>query len=58
MPQRDIRAVLAERIKARRFLRLIARRLKAGVPPPGGVVPAERGRPQGAIGSPVRAKVC
>jgi RNA-directed DNA polymerase len=36
MSHRDILAVLAERIKDRRFLRLIARMLKAGVQTPGG----------------------
>jgi hypothetical protein len=54
MPHRDILAVLAERIKDRRFLRLIARMLKAGVQTLGGVVHEELGSPQGAIVSPVR----
>jgi hypothetical protein len=49
--------MLAERIRDRRFLRLIARLLKAGVQTPGGVVQDERGRPQGAMVSPVIANV-
>jgi RNA-directed DNA polymerase len=57
MPHTDILAVLAERIKDRRFLRLIARMLKAGVQTPGGVVQDELGSPQGSIVSPVIANV-
>jgi group II intron reverse transcriptase/maturase len=57
MPHTDILAVVAERIKDRRFLRLIARMLKAGVQSPGGVVQDELGSPQGSIVSPVIANV-
>ena len=57
MPHTDILAVLAERIKDRRFLRLIARMLKAGVQTPGGVVQDELGSPQGSIVSPALANV-
>jgi RNA-directed DNA polymerase len=48
---------LAGRIKDRRFLRLIARMLKAGVQTPGGVVQDELDSPQGSIVSPVIANV-
>jgi group II intron reverse transcriptase/maturase len=58
MPHLDILAILAERIKDRRFLRLIARMLKAGVQTPGGVGHDELGSPQGSIVSPVLANVC
>jgi RNA-directed DNA polymerase len=58
MPHRPILAVLAERIADRKFLRLIARMLKAGVQTPGGVVYDELGSPQGSIVSPVIANVC
>jgi len=54
-PHTDILAVLAGRITDRRFLRLIARMLKAGVQTPGGVVQDELGSPQGSIVSPVIA---
>jgi group II intron reverse transcriptase/maturase len=57
MPHTDILAVLAERIKDRRFLRLIARMLKAGGQTPGGVVQDELGSPQGSMVSPVIANV-
>jgi RNA-directed DNA polymerase len=57
MPHTDILAVLAERIKDRRFLRLIVRLLKAGVQTPGGVVQDELGSPQGSMVSPVIANV-
>jgi RNA-directed DNA polymerase len=57
MPHTDILAVLAERIKDRRFLRLIARMLKAGVQTPGGLVQDELGSPQGSIVSPIIANV-
>jgi RNA-directed DNA polymerase len=57
MPHTDILAVLAERITDRRFLRLIARRLKAGVQTPGGMVQDELGSPQGSMVSPVIANV-
>jgi len=57
MPHMDILAVLAERIKDKKFLRLIARMLKAGVQTPGGVVQDELGSPQGSIVSPVIANV-
>lgn len=55
MPHREILAVLAERIADRRFLRLVARMLKAGVQTPGGVVQDEWGSPQGSIVSPAIA---
>src|SRR5262245_3046353 len=57
MPQTEILAVLAERIKEKKVVRLIARRLKAGVQTPGGVVQDELGSPQGSIVSPVLANV-
>ena len=47
--------MLAERIADQKFLRLIARMLKAGVQTPGGVVYDELGSPQGSIVSPVIA---
>jgi group II intron reverse transcriptase/maturase len=55
MPHVEILAVLSERIADQRFLRLIARMLKAGVQTPGGVVYDELGSPQGSIVSPVIA---
>jgi RNA-directed DNA polymerase len=55
MPHREILAVLTERIADQRFLRLIARMLKAGVQTPGGIVHDELGSPQGSIVSPVLA---
>jgi group II intron reverse transcriptase/maturase len=55
MPHTEILAVLAERIADQKFLRLIARMLKAGVQTPGGVVADELGSPQGSIVSPVIA---
>jgi RNA-directed DNA polymerase len=58
MPHTEILAVLGARIQDRRALRLIARRLKAGVQTPGGVVPDARGSPQGSRVSPVLAHVC
>ena len=58
MPHMDLLAVLAERLKARRCRRRIARMLQAGVQTPGGVVPDELGRPPGSMGSPVIATVC
>jgi RNA-directed DNA polymerase len=57
MPHKEILAVLAERIQDRTLLRLSARRLKAGVQTPGGVVHDELGSPQGSIVSPVIANV-
>jgi RNA-directed DNA polymerase len=57
MPHTDILAVLAERITDQKFVRLIARRLKAGVQTPGGVVQDELGSPQGSMVSPVIANV-
>jgi group II intron reverse transcriptase/maturase len=57
MPHTEILAVLAQRITDKRFLRLIARMLKAGVQTPGGVVYDELGSPQGSIVSPVIANV-
>jgi retron-type reverse transcriptase len=55
MPHSEIVAVLSERIADQRFLRLIARMLKASVQTPGGVVYDELGSPQGSIVSPVIA---
>ncbi len=55
MPHQAILSVLALRIKDRQFLQLMARRLKAGVQTPGGVVVDELGSPQGSIVSPVIA---
>src|SRR5262249_52290095 len=52
-----ILAVLAQRITDRKFLRLIARMLQAGVQTPGGIVQDELGSPQGSIVSPVIANV-
>ena len=49
--------MLAQRITDTKFLRLIARMLKAGVQTPGGVVQDELGSPQGSIVSPVIANV-
>ena len=57
MPHTEILAVLAERIADQKFLRLIARMLKAGVQTPGGVVQDELGSPQGSIVSPVIANI-
>lgn len=57
MPHVDILAVLAERIADQKYLRLIARMLKAGVQTPGGVLYDELGSPQGSIVSPVIANV-
>jgi RNA-directed DNA polymerase len=57
MPHQEILAVLAQRITDAKFLRLIARMLKAGVQTPGGVVQDELGSPQGSIVSPVIANV-
>ncbi len=55
MPHVEILAVLSERIADQKFLRLIARMLKAGVQTPGGIVYDELGSPQGSIVSPVIA---
>ncbi|ETW92415.1 MAG: hypothetical protein ETSY1_43710 [Candidatus Entotheonella factor] len=55
MPHVEILAVLSERIADQKFLRLIARMLKAGVQAPGGIVYDELGSPQGSIVSPVIA---
>jgi group II intron reverse transcriptase/maturase len=55
MPHVEILAVLSERIADQKFLRLMARMLKAGVQTPGGVVYDELGSPQGSIVSPVIA---
>src|SRR4029453_9345152 len=57
MPHQEILAVLGQRITDAKFLRLIARMLKAGVHTPGGVVQDELGSPQGSIVSPVVANV-
>jgi RNA-directed DNA polymerase len=55
MPHKEILAVLSTRIKDRKFLRLVARLLKAGIQTPGGVVYDELGSPQGSIVSPAIA---
>ena len=55
LPHVEILAVLSERIADRKFLRLIARMLKAGVQTPGRVVYDELGSPQGSMVSPVIA---
>jgi RNA-directed DNA polymerase len=55
MPHVELLAVLSERIADRKFLRLLARMLKAGVQTPGGVIYDELGSPQGSIVSPVIA---
>jgi group II intron reverse transcriptase/maturase len=57
LPHQEILKVLAQRIRDRRFLQLIARMLKAGVQTPGGIVQDELGSPQGSIVSPVIANV-
>src|SRR5215470_1250673 len=57
MPHTEILGVLAQRITDPKFLRLIARMLKAGVQTPGGIVQDELGSPQGSIVSPVIANV-
>jgi RNA-directed DNA polymerase len=56
-PQQEILAVLAQRSTDVKFLRLIARRRKAGVPTPGGVGQDALGSPQGSLVSPGIAKV-
>lgn len=53
IPHQQILDVLQQRIRDRKFLRLIARMLKAGVQTPAGVVEAELGSPQGSIVSPI-----
>jgi RNA-directed DNA polymerase len=58
MPHTASLAVLSERLADQPRLRLIARRLKAGVQPPGGVVADALGSPQGSMGSPVIAHAC
>jgi group II intron reverse transcriptase/maturase len=55
MPHTESRAVLSEPIAEQKFLRLIARRLKAGVQTPGGVGDDDRGSPHGSMVSPVIA---
>ena len=57
MPHPEILEVLKLRIKDRKFLRLIARMLKAGIQTPGGVQYDELGSPQGSIVSPVIANI-
>lgn len=57
MPHQDILSVLRLRIQDERFLRLIARMLKAGIQTPGDVVWDELGSPQGSIVSPVIANI-
>jgi RNA-directed DNA polymerase len=54
-PHTESRAVLAAQIAEQKVLRLLARRLQAGVQPPGGVGDDARGSPQGASVSPVSA---
>lgn len=48
---------MQKRIKYRKFLRLIARMLKAGIQTLGGRVQDELGSPQGSIASPVIANI-
>lgn len=55
MPHSEILSVLSERIADPKFLRLIARMLKAGIQTPGGIVQDELGSPQGSIVSPAIA---
>jgi hypothetical protein len=55
MPHREILAVLSKRITDKKFLRLVARLLKAGIQTPSGVAYDELGSPQGSIVSPVIA---
>jgi RNA-directed DNA polymerase len=55
MPHTELLPVLSERIADQTFLRLIARRLKAGIQTLDGVVDDELGSPQGSIVSPVIA---
>jgi group II intron reverse transcriptase/maturase len=55
MPHTGILAGLSEQIADQKVLRLIARRLKAGVQTPDGVVHDELGSPQGSMVSPVIA---
>jgi len=55
MPHVESLAVLSERMANQKFLRLIARMLKAGVQTPGGIVYDELGSPQGSIVSPAIA---
>jgi RNA-directed DNA polymerase len=55
MPHMEVLAVLAQRIRDKKFLRLSARMLKAGTQTPGGVVYDELGSPQGSSVSPVIA---
>ncbi|MEO0943156.1 MAG: reverse transcriptase domain-containing protein [Cyanobacteria bacterium J06642_12] len=57
MPHQEILSVLRRRIQDERFLRLIARLLKAGIQTPGGVLMDELGSPQGSICSPVIANI-
>lgn len=57
LPHQQILKVLAQRIRDRRFLQVIARMLKAGVQTPGGIVQDKLGSPQGSIVSPVTANV-
>ena len=49
MPHQEILSVLALRIKDRKFLRLIAQMLKAGVQTLGGVVVDELGSPKAQL---------
>jgi RNA-directed DNA polymerase len=57
MPHQESLAVLGQRSTDAKFLRLSARRLKAGGHTPGGVGQEELGSPQGSIVSPVIANV-
>ena len=52
MPHQEIIAVLGQRIKDKKFLRLIVRMLKAGIQTAGGVQYDELGSPQGSIVTP------
>jgi RNA-directed DNA polymerase len=55
MPHREILAVLSKRVTDKKFLRLVARLLKAGIQTPSGIAYDELGSPQGSIVSPVIA---
>lgn len=52
-----LRRCLEQRIKDRKFLRLIGRFLNAGVVEEGRYVPIEKGTPQGAVLSPMLANI-
>ncbi|NET39210.1 MAG: group II intron reverse transcriptase/maturase [Cyanothece sp. SIO1E1] len=57
MPHLEILTVVGRRIQDRKFLRLMARMLKAGIQTPGGVLYDQLGSPQGSISSPVIANI-